>query len=316
MNQAPVREWYLEIHGIKTGPYTPDQVQGLLEEGEILVTTAVFHVSQAHLPTDQIEWFTAGEFVNGFRDYVSTANLATHATKTSLPVEPTEPKVFAEPGASDSQAPSQAPSQAIDDLFETLLLARDRKKQTKMTPPNPEEWGTLSRDRLPASPTIAFAAALALVFLIAIWGMVKLFNHKPSSETPSSNASTPATPNPPTPPTPPANPPVKSSNTTPAPREEKKPSPPQPVRERPQAPAAPVQPAPLQPEAIREERNPETHPPVADGEPVPTDGQAASPTPETAHFEEGGRLEGAGPIPENSPVSETPPSEVAPQHLQ
>lgn len=309
MNKAQVREWYLEIHGIKTGPYTPEQVQGLLEEGEILVTTAVFHTSQAQLPANQIEWFTAGEFVNGFRDYVSTNHPIVKVAPPEKPHEKPheEPKIFSTPELEKSQTPESPPSHTIDDLFETLLLARDRKNQIKMTPPSPEEWGTLSRGRLPITPTVAFAAALGLVFLIAIWGMVTLFRHKPSSDVSSANT----TPRRETK-TPPAPPPAQVPARPSAPQQPRRANPP---------PQAPVRPAPIQPDRHERDERGDDHrsmdpPPIAEGEPVPSESPPAQPHPETAHFEEGGRLEGAGPVPENSPVSETPPSEIAPQQFQ
>lgn len=328
MNKALEREWYLEIHGIKTGPYSPEQVQGLLEEGEVLVTTAVFHGSQANLPSDKIEWFTAGEFVNGFRDYISSADVNVAPPTNVLPTnnempldlpesdkcrEASLPKSLQEENTHDLhlpslatqqtpvQVPTHAPEHAIDDLFETLLLARDRKNQThKMTPPNPEEWGTLSRSRTSVTPTVAFAVALGLVFLLAIWGMVTIFKHSSSNNSPNASTITP-----------------EEKKSTPSVVH----TPPPAVREviqkprpsglsplaQPRHPEAPVR-APVSP-AVHENKLADEAPTEV---PVPletTDGQ-------TAHFEGDQRLDGTGPNPENTPVNETPPTEVAPQQFQ
>lgn len=203
-------EWYLEVAGERTGPFTADQVMGLLSEGEI--------PAEQKVTSEQIgnRWITAAELAT---QAVAAAPGSADAVPSADPLDDLGFQPPPRPADLDRPGPVRdRPRQdAALNLFDALQTAKDRQG-ARWTPPEKGSWTSASRRpiRFPAlgpilkklkeikiTPDlrrqISFGT-LAVIALLSVWGIVRLaWRSRPTPANPPV-ATAPAAPRPAPPP--------------------------------------------------------------------------------------------------------------------
>ena len=124
--QAEEAEWFLDVGGARTGPFSAEQVLGFLAEGEIPENQKVTGDSIGN------RWITAREFAARARE----GQAATDRSASELGFTPP-------PRPADLDRPGPAPDRSQHDtaknLFEALQTAKERQG-TSWTPPEAAHW--------------------------------------------------------------------------------------------------------------------------------------------------------------------------------
>jgi hypothetical protein len=179
-DQESIAEWFLEVEGNKTGPYTAEQILGLLTDGEIL--------SHHRITSERVgnEWITAAELASVLQKDSTTPQ--TEQTKeipgpgTFQP--PPRPADIEKPRDTELTT-DNSPDPAIS-LFDTLQVARDRKA-AKFAPPAPAaEWSKISKPRWKPKPQFWFILGSSIFLILAVWGLTKLVSGR-KSDSPAGN---------------------------------------------------------------------------------------------------------------------------------
>ena len=212
-----VAEWFLDLDGKKAGPYTIEQVQGLLNEG-----TA--H-SESRATSDRLgdEWVTVADLVVAFQAALNQAAPAMiQATppqegSSSLPLSglPPRPKESLESAPVFTASPGNR-NDATQNLFDALQSAKERKAAAKLTPAPQEEWGSQQRPQRKIPGQLWMIVALVFVLSIAIYGTAKLLGQKSGSTSASSTTATAKNTQPPPPVEPGRNPPPAMGSLAPS----------------------------------------------------------------------------------------------------
>jgi hypothetical protein len=152
--------WFLELQGRKVGPYTIDQIEGLLRDGEI--------------PADQK---TTADYLNGRWIGVQDLIQAYHRGQDQVARGHFEPPP--KPAPSDQAPLERRVEDSTTELFSTLQMARDRKNAQRAQAQgevDPSEWGQLARPgrRIPSQAyLIAALGALSGLMLWGVWHILK-----------------------------------------------------------------------------------------------------------------------------------------------
>ena len=174
MNAA---EWFLDLNGKKAGPYSVEQVQALVQEGEV-------H-GQTRATSDRLnqEWITVAELIVAFEAAVKNSDTSPPSVHHQPPPRPKEnlETVSVVPTSSGNF------NDATQGLFDALQSAKERKAAAKLTPAPQEEWGSLQRPQRKIPGQLWMIVALTLVLGAAVYGTLKLLAQK---STASPNAPT------------------------------------------------------------------------------------------------------------------------------
>jgi hypothetical protein len=195
-------EWFLEVQGTRTGPYTPEQLVGLLEDGEI--------PPQTRVTTERLngEWISIEELAHALAPPPAEAPARGGRIGFQPPPRPSEKEL--RPSEDSGANPARDPTNG---LFDALLAARERKTAAKLLPPEAGEWGTPARTPFRLPRQAALIAVLVALLGLSIYGLVRLTSKTVTTGAPVAGA----TPPPPPPPLPPAPASVDTGETTPAP---------------------------------------------------------------------------------------------------
>ena len=178
MNAA---EWFLDLNGKKAGPYTVEQVQALVQEGEV-------H-GQIRATSERLnqEWITVAELIVAFEAAVKGSDATGPSTHSQPPPRPTENLETVTVIATSSGGSF---NDATQGLFDALQSAKERKAAAKLAPAPQEEWGSLQRPQRKIPGQLWMIVALVLVLGTAIYGTMKLLAQKSSGTpgTPSGQA--------------------------------------------------------------------------------------------------------------------------------
>jgi hypothetical protein len=178
------QEWFLEVGGKKTGPFSAEQVLGLLQEKEIPETQRI--------TSDSLEgkWVTALEFSK-----MHAAGL--------LPTKPFNPpprpiEQVLPPGT--LEIPHEIPTDPALGLFDALQAAKERK-QSRFKRLRPRSRARDGEDgpvnEAPLIPNNAWLlAVLGLALLGGAWGMSHFIKQKTTESTGSLEAAHPVHPSP------------------------------------------------------------------------------------------------------------------------
>ena len=218
------QEWFLEVKGKRTGPFTTEQVLGLLADKEIPETQRI----TASMTDDR--WITVKELAEDYR-HTPQATPPKHFVPPPRPTELQHPSEGATPSTSAhahvplpesdaSSAEARDLNKPEHSLFEALLAAKDRKANAgRALPPHSDgvRPNPFSFENIPISRNSWLMAAMAILLGSATWAMVHFIKQKATSEVvhqpstlqhPSQTADTvtsvitpPPLPVPPTPPT-------------------------------------------------------------------------------------------------------------------
>ncbi len=182
MNSVSPPEWYLDIEGARSGPYTTDQIEGFLKEGEILPRHRVI---SSRRPGQSV---SVGDFVTALHQHKLKASPEVSEVSASFQPPPRPQDIHEKSGLIHIDAALNDPAYA---LFDALQVARERKMQNKLVTPSAKEWGALSRRerRIPAQ--VWLIAALTSVLWISVWGVLRLSDK--SSTAASARSSSPVT---------------------------------------------------------------------------------------------------------------------------
>ena len=170
-------EWYLEIEGKRSGPFTAEQVEGFLQDREILARHQVFS------PRRPDQRMSAGEFVEALKHQREKTVGASGAPRG---VPPGPPKAFHPPNKPRSmdertgiiQANKAAAADPTQHLFDALQAVRERQVQTKLSAPTEAEWGTLARTQPARRSQLTLILTLAALLGVSVWGLNRLLTKK------------------------------------------------------------------------------------------------------------------------------------------
>ncbi|MBC7692521.1 MAG: hypothetical protein H7222_12220 [Methylotenera sp.] len=168
-----VAEWYLVVEGTKTGPYTPEQIAGLLQEGEIL---AHHRATSDRLNGDSI---SVKELVTAFQKAVSDSFKA--------PPRPSEID-----SASTIVPPIPEGQDTTQNLFDALKAAKEKQQGTQ---PSKNHAASLdvthaARRANELKPQIVLIIVLGVAFCVAVFALTRLLR----SETPVADNKAPGAP--------------------------------------------------------------------------------------------------------------------------
>ena len=177
MSTALPPEWYLEIEGRKSGPYTADQIEGFLKDREILPRHRVFS------PRRPDQLMTAGEFVSAIQHQRQMS--AGGATATP----PSKPRAFQPPNKPQDmdertgiiKVDTAARADPTQHLFDALQAVRERQTQAKLNPPADLEWGSLARTTPARRSQLLLTATLTSLLAVSVWGLNRLLQRGPAS---------------------------------------------------------------------------------------------------------------------------------------
>ena len=168
MNPESLPEWYLDIEGTRSGPYTTHQIEGFLSDGEILPRHRVI---SSRRPGQSV---SAGDFVAALHHHYQ------ENPGNAVFQPPPRPQDIHEKGAAfQVDTTLNDPAHA---LFDALQVARERKTQNKLNVPHAKEWGMLSRREKRIPTQLWLIAALGSVLWISVWGVLRVLD-KPLATT-------------------------------------------------------------------------------------------------------------------------------------
>jgi len=158
-------EWFLDVQGKKIGPYSAEQIAGLLSDKEIRADHRV--------TSDRLK----GEWIE-VRQLVSQMARASGG-KFAPPPRPAtlDPGLLAPASASPPQIKQEAPDDPTRDLFDSLQAARDKMAQSKLNPGTSASWSSSSkRSKIDhrIQPQIILLAGIIVVLGAALWGVSSL----------------------------------------------------------------------------------------------------------------------------------------------
>ncbi len=174
MHLTSSSEWYLKIGSNTAGPYTVQQIQTLLEDGDI----QPFH--KVTSTETKGEWMEAQELVLSFKAHQQAQDEANKKRKAQRELELTQSADFHAPDrpsdigkAADGSRvlldPSKDPALS---LFETLQAVREKKSGLKILAPDSEEQSGLAFfKKLPLNQR---RAILILILILALFAFIVL----------------------------------------------------------------------------------------------------------------------------------------------
>ncbi len=188
-------EWYLEIAGERTGPFTAEQVMGFLTDGEI---PAEQRITSATIGG---RWITAADLA---AQAGNAPSLKTSAAQMADPADDLGFQPPPRPTDLDRMSPTtDRPRQdAALNLFDALQTAKDRQG-ARWTPPEKGSWTAASRQSswlralgpmlqklksakiTPELRRQISIGTLAVIALLSVWGVVRLvWKSRPTPTTP------------------------------------------------------------------------------------------------------------------------------------
>jgi len=177
-NDRPDEEVYIDVAGVKTGPYTKDQITGLLEDNEILPDSKITSESLNG------KWVSVRDFLD---NQSTIKKVEKNATNFGFQPPPRPVDLDKRSEDSEEQLLEQGTDPALS-LFDTLQAAKERKA-AKLSPPVKGDWGkpTSLRRKIKIPKQAWFIAGTALILVSAIFGMTKIIqtlsNRNASKET-------------------------------------------------------------------------------------------------------------------------------------
>ncbi len=168
MSSDTAPEWYLEIAGKRTGPFSVEQVQGLLRESQISSDT---RISGRGLRGPVV----VGEFLAAIELRKKSGAVAQGRGASFSP--PPRPDGIEERRARSPEAieRTRVGFDPAQDLFDALQQVRERQnlqQQRKLQPLSEDDPGAARAVRIP--PQAILTAALALILIVAVWGLTRL----------------------------------------------------------------------------------------------------------------------------------------------
>ncbi len=159
-------EWYVEIGNRKAGPYTPDQIKGLLEDQEVRPHDRV--------TSDRLdgEWISVQELLAAYDEAVKRSQ--------SFQAPPRPSEIEKTPVLGIQLHNSQDLAQ---NLFDALRVAKEKKVSSKMTPVSPQEWGTVAQRRGLVPPQVWLILTLTVILGVSVYGIMKVLNAKNAATT-------------------------------------------------------------------------------------------------------------------------------------
>lgn len=164
MSQAS-NEWFLDVKGRKTGPWTTEQLQDLLSEGEVLPIHRVCPSS------GKGEWITIQEAIHGQFQMSPTGTL-------HLPPRPSA-EIVAWPRREEGTGLTQVDS--TKELFDVLQSAKERKP---VTPPKlrlPAAITSSSEGNYSPIRTFIFGASAATALGLTVWAIIQVMHANSSA---------------------------------------------------------------------------------------------------------------------------------------
>ncbi len=159
-------QWYLEAEGRRTGPYSAEQIEAMLRDGQL---QADARVSGRGLRGPA----RASEFIEAIR--LRRQNSLQKQNQSSVALQPPpRPEGVGERrrDADRGSAPSTDPTA---DLFDALQHIRERQtlqqnQAQRITPAEDETWGDRLRARGLPGPAV-LVASLAAILGLSVWGL-------------------------------------------------------------------------------------------------------------------------------------------------
>ncbi len=157
MAKLPTPHWYLNVNGVKTGPYTRDQILGLLEDGEIRADSKVTSHKVHH------QWITIEQFI---------AMKKRPAAPASGNFEPPPRPPEVEQERTLTQAIQRDDDPTIT-LFTALQVSKERKTHSRDGTLQAEvhsDWAAASQDSRRVPPQLLMVLTIGAVLSGAVWG--------------------------------------------------------------------------------------------------------------------------------------------------
>jgi hypothetical protein len=161
MDLNPSAEWFLEVHGTKTGPYTVEHIHALLTEGQI---SPLLRVTSDRLSG---EWITVQEMLQAYS-----------SSKISGEFQPPPRPDDIEKALGSSSAERQSEDATLG-LFDALQAAREKKHQSVLSQQRVSSnvemgWAGGSRSSRSVPPQLWLILSLFMVLSAAVWGLMKI----------------------------------------------------------------------------------------------------------------------------------------------
>lgn len=180
MVRVPMPEWFLDLDGNKAGPYTAEQIETFLSEGEILSRHRVFSTRMGS------NTVTVGEFVGALQIQRAQASSRPihrdHFTPPPRPAEDATSLRIQRPTAAELNEPIEELSRdPAEDLFEALQALRDRNVQNKPLEMPTENWGSSAQPHFRIGRSAWLMAAAVSIGCTVVWGLLKVEHSVPVS---------------------------------------------------------------------------------------------------------------------------------------
>jgi hypothetical protein len=175
MVEGTTPDWYLEVEGRKTGPFTTEQILGLLKEREIPETARIISTQ-----TDS-DWFTVGALAQQ-----SAPHSLSGANPSSKPFVPPPRPAELQPSSNvpppETQAATAKPELSLMDALRVTKERRAHSHATGSKHPESDEADEHSFTPLKALRTIPrqawWIAATAALLVVATWSMTRFVKQK------------------------------------------------------------------------------------------------------------------------------------------